>query len=115
MLEKESARRVPVELDTSSQVATPTSLPGRKSVESPKVAYILSRFPKLTETFVLYELLAVEQEGIDVDLYPLWRERTKILHPEAVALLERARFQPAVSLRIIAAHIHYWTADDARN
>ena len=27
-----------------------------------KVAYVMSRFPKLTETFVLFEILAVEQQ-----------------------------------------------------
>jgi colanic acid/amylovoran biosynthesis glycosyltransferase len=41
-----------------------------------KVAYIVSRFPKLTETFILNELFAVEKQGVQVELYPLQREKT---------------------------------------
>ena len=40
----------------------------------PKVAYLMSRFPKLTETFILYEMLAVEQQGVQIALYPLMRD-----------------------------------------
>ena len=36
-----------------------------------KVAYIMSRFPKLTETFVLFEMVAVERQGVQIELYPL--------------------------------------------
>ena len=50
-----------------------------------KVAYVMSRFPKLTETFVLYEMLAVEEQGVDVELYPLLREREPVVHHDAVA------------------------------
>lgn len=73
----------------------------------PKVAYIMSRFPKLTETFILYEMLAVEQHGVQVELYPLLRERATLLHPEAASLVERAHFQPLVSWPILRAHLHF--------
>ncbi len=33
-----------------------------------RVAYMMSRFPKLTETFILYEILAVEAQGTDVEI-----------------------------------------------
>jgi glycosyltransferase involved in cell wall biosynthesis len=61
------------------------------------VAYLVSRFPKLTETFVLYELLAVEREGLEVELHALQRERTRLRHPEAEAWLERAHFPSLLS------------------
>src|SRR5262249_20798454 len=60
----------------------------------PRVGYLVSRFPKLSETFVLYEILAVEAEGLEVEIYPLQRERARTLHPEAEALVERAKFTP---------------------
>ena len=44
----------------------------------PKIAYIMSRFPKLTETFVLYEILAMEEQGAQVELFPLLREKQKV-------------------------------------
>jgi glycosyltransferase involved in cell wall biosynthesis len=72
-----------------------------------KVAYIMSRFPKLTETFILYEMLALEQQGIQVELYPLLRERTTVMHPEAVPLVARAHFQPFLSWPILRAQLRF--------
>ncbi len=96
-----------------------------------KVAYIMSRFPKLSETFILYEILALEQQGVQIELYPLLRTRntgiqwdgaslwkklaermskqrgTVVMHPEAVPLVERAHFQPFLSRRILAAQIRF--------
>jgi len=73
-----------------------------------KVGYIMSRFPKLTETFVLYEILAVERGGLDVEILPLQRERTKVMHGEAERLVERARFTPfLLSWSLLWAHAHF--------
>jgi colanic acid/amylovoran biosynthesis glycosyltransferase len=72
-----------------------------------KVAYVMSRFPRLSETFVLYELLAVEDSGVEVELYPLIRERDDVVHPEALELCARASFQPFLSLPILRSQIHY--------
>jgi glycosyltransferase involved in cell wall biosynthesis len=72
-----------------------------------KVAYVMSRFPKLSETFVLGEILAVEEQGVEVELFPLLRERAEVIHPEAAALCRRARFQPFLSLPILRSQLHY--------
>jgi len=72
-----------------------------------KLAYVVSRFPKLTETFVLYELLAVEAQGVEVDLYPLLRHRDRRLHPEAEPLVRRARYQPFLSWPILRTQLWY--------
>jgi len=74
---------------------------------SPRVAYVVSRFPKLTETFILYEILAVQSLGVDVDLYPLQRERTTTMHPEAESMLATAHFQPLFSWSILRAQWYY--------
>ena len=68
---------------------------------------MMSRFPKLSETFILYELLAVEDEGIQVDVYPLLRERQSVVHAEAAALVERAHYEPFVSRAILASQLHF--------
>jgi glycosyltransferase involved in cell wall biosynthesis len=73
----------------------------------PKVAYVMSRFPKLTETFVLYEMLAVERSGVPVEIFPLLRERAPVMHSEARALVDRAHFQPFLSWAILRAHGHF--------
>ncbi|MGH2427409.1 MAG: glycosyltransferase [Candidatus Limnocylindria bacterium] len=73
----------------------------------PRVAYIMSRFPKLTETFILYEILAMEGSGVRVELYPLLREREAIVQPEAVALVERAHYLPFISMAILRSQLHF--------
>lgn len=60
-----------------------------ESLSRRKVAYVVSRFPKLTETFVLFEMLAVEKLGIDVEIYPLLRARNTATHPEGASLLKK--------------------------
>src|SRR5688572_17010117 len=67
----------------------------------------MSRFPKLTETFVFYEILALEAQGITVEIYPLLREHQPVAHPEVELWLGRARFQPFVSLSMLRAHAHF--------
>jgi len=75
------------------------------------VAYVMSRFPKLTETFVLYEIAALEAKGVPVEVYPLLREHQARLHPEAQAWLNRAHFHPFLSKRILKAQLHFLRED----
>jgi glycosyltransferase involved in cell wall biosynthesis len=70
-----------------------------------RVAYIMSRFPKLTETFVLYEILAMEGQDVDVAIYPLLRERPGVIHEDARQLVARANYTPLLSLPIIGANL----------
>lgn len=72
-----------------------------------KVAYIMSRFPKLSETFVLYEMLALQQQGVDVEVFPLINERAKVVHDEAKPFVERAHYLPVLSLPILKANLHF--------
>jgi colanic acid/amylovoran biosynthesis glycosyltransferase len=88
-------------------VGVATELEEDGPIPSARVAYITSRFPKLTETFVLYEILAVEDTGVRVELYPLHRERQAVAHPEADALTERAHFLPLVSPAVLATQL-WW-------
>lgn len=72
-----------------------------------KVAYIMSRFPKLSETFVLNEMIALEHLGADVQVYPLLRARQAVAHPDAARWVRRAHFSPFLSLPILAANAHF--------
>ncbi len=71
--------------------------------EARPVAYVMSRFPKLTETFVLFEALEMERQGTPVEIYPLLRERCEVMHPEAQSMVERAHYTPLLSSAIVAA------------
>jgi len=72
-----------------------------------KVAYTMSRFPKLTETFILYEMEAMEEAGITVELFPLLREKQEVQHPEVEKYLKKAHFHPFISPKIARANLHY--------
>jgi glycosyltransferase involved in cell wall biosynthesis len=85
-------------------LATPHAAQSRPGL---KVAYIMSRFPKITETFVLYEMLALEEQGVQVEVYPLQRERTQVMHPEARPFVARAHFTPLLSWPILQAQFYY--------
>lgn len=78
---------------------------GRDRTTDAPVAYVMSRFPKLTETFILFELLAVERMGQRVELYPLLRQREPVSHPEATALIPRAHYAPFLSRAILGSQV----------
>lgn len=72
-----------------------------------KLAYIVSRFPKLTETFVLQEILEMERLGVAVEIYPLLHHQEAVIQPEVEQLVQRARFFPFFSLVFLSAHWHF--------
>lgn len=72
-----------------------------------RIAYIMSFFPKLTETFILYEILALEELGVPVEIYPLMRTRQRLTHPEAAQVVKRAHFYPFLSFPILRAQWHF--------
>lgn len=75
----------------------------------PKVAYIMSRFPKISETFILFEMIEQERNGVQIELYPLLHEKQPVSHPEVEKYLQRANFHPFVSLPILKANWHYFS------
>jgi colanic acid/amylovoran biosynthesis glycosyltransferase len=72
-----------------------------------RVAYLMSRFPKVTETFVLFEMLELEKLGFEIEIFPLLREREPVTHDEARALIERAHYTPFLSPSILAANLAF--------
>lgn len=69
---------------------------------TPRVAYVVSRFPRLTETFVVDEALAVVAAGADVRLHPLHRERADVVQPGVAALAPRVEQRRLGSPRVLA-------------
>lgn len=54
-----------------------------------RIGYVVSRFPKTTETFILREMQAVEGCGREVDVFAINRERREIVQPGAARYLDR--------------------------
>jgi glycosyltransferase involved in cell wall biosynthesis len=72
-----------------------------------RVAYLVSRFPKLSETFVLYEMIELERLGVDVSLFPLIHEREPSVQPGAEPFVERMQVIRPWSRAALAAQ-WYW-------
>jgi colanic acid/amylovoran biosynthesis glycosyltransferase len=70
-----------------------------------RIAYMMSRFPKLTETFVLYEMLAMETVGQTIEIYPLINQKESVVQEEARNLTNRARYTGFISLAILLQNL----------
>ncbi|CAG0938719.1 partial N-acetyl-alpha-D-glucosaminyl L-malate synthase, partial [Candidatus Brocadiaceae bacterium] len=69
-----------------------------------KVAYIVSRFPHLPETFILREMEELESQGWEVALYPIINQSPKIVHATAKLWLARVHRMAYFSSDTIAAN-----------
>ncbi len=94
---KKVARWDPVKHDKIKHDTLQTKLP--------RLAYVMSRFPKITETFVLYEILEMQKRGLPVEIYPLLREHQHVAHPEAIDLCKRAHYTSLVSVAVFMSNI----------
>ena len=72
-----------------------------------RVGYVVSRFPKLSETFILNEMLELERIGIRVELFPLVRERESSMQPGAAAFVKRMIVVRPASRALLAAQWHW--------
>jgi len=72
-----------------------------------RIAYLMSRFPKISETFILYEIVALEELGLQVEIFPLVREREPMQHREAERLAARAHDVRLVSRAVLRAQLHW--------
>ncbi len=81
--------------------------------DAPRVAYVMSAFPTVTETFILFEILELERTGVHVEIFPLRPRGEETSHPEAGPLVARTRYARLASLPTLAAQVH-WLRRDPR-
>lgn len=65
----------------------------------------MSRFPKLTETFVLNDVIGLAAHGFEVEVFPLLRERQAVVHDDAARVAARAHYLPFLSPAIVASNV----------
>lgn len=70
-----------------------------------KIAYIMSRFPHLPETFIMREMTEMAATGHEIFLYPLIFQSDPVVHPEAAAWIPKAHAEPYFSGRIAASNL----------
>jgi len=73
-----------------------------------KVAYLMSRFPHLPETFILREMTELRDQGWQIYLYPLILQKQTVVHREAQEWLPHAHNAPLASWKVIAANLSAW-------
>ncbi|MEY4069490.1 MAG: hypothetical protein RL721_104 [Candidatus Eisenbacteria bacterium] len=64
-------------------------------MSTPRVAYVLRAFPRLSETFLLHEILAQRARGVEVRVFAFERVQDERMHPEAERLLPEVTFVDA--------------------
>ncbi|HKW13492.1 MAG TPA: glycosyltransferase [Candidatus Krumholzibacteria bacterium] len=72
-------------------------------VRTPRIAYVASEFPRLTETFVLREVGEMERRGIAVSLFSIRPRPTRTLHADAKPYLEKTHYAPWFGVAHMAA------------
>lgn len=69
------------------------------------VAVLMSRFPTVTETFILREMIEMERQGQPVRLVPMLKDSPPVIHDAAKPWLDVALYTPYLSPAIIAANL----------
>jgi colanic acid/amylovoran biosynthesis glycosyltransferase len=68
------------------------------------IAYLMSRFPHLPETFILREMTELERQGWSISLYPLILQKQSVVHTEAQPWIPRAARLPYFSGPVLASN-----------
>lgn len=61
----------------------------------PRIAYVLKRFPRLSETFVLNELLELERQGVEVEIFSLLKPPPEGRHALLAELKAPVHYLPS--------------------
>lgn len=72
-----------------------------------RVAYILHRFPYLTETFIMREMYSVREEGVNITIFSLLAPLHKVVHEQAKELLPNTVYSPFLSWAVMRAQFHF--------
>jgi colanic acid/amylovoran biosynthesis glycosyltransferase len=75
---------------------------------SKTIAYLDSRFPLITHTFVLNEILELNELGWDIELYPMIREASTVSHRGVQSVMAHVHYLKVPSLSCIRAW-GYWS------
>ncbi len=67
--------------------------------ESGTIAYLLKRYPRLSETFILHEMLALEAQGYKLRVYSMMNPEETVVHPDVQRLNAPVTYLPEVHWR----------------
>lgn len=67
-----------------------------------KVAYIVTWYPKITETFVVFEALGLAEHGVEASIYPIRRSKETVQHSGAERIADRVFAGPLIGFGVAA-------------
>jgi colanic acid/amylovoran biosynthesis glycosyltransferase len=70
-----------------------------------EIGVLMSRFPSVTETFILREMIEMERQGMPVRVVSMIQETPPVLHEAVKPWIPRALFTPFLSAHVIAANL----------
>lgn len=79
-----------------------------------KIGYVLKRFPRLSETFILNEMLALERQGVEIEVFSLKRPLEEQAHPRLKELRARVHYVSGERTPGTAAAANAWGGMTAR-
>lgn len=72
-----------------------------------RVAYVLIRFPNVTATFIMDELLWIRRQGVDIEILSLLQPEPGPVHTRSQQLMPFVHYAPVWSTRTLAAFFHF--------
>jgi glycosyltransferase involved in cell wall biosynthesis len=108
--------------------------------ERPRIAYLVKTFPRLSETFILNEILGVEKLGLELTIFSLRKQplEAEPVHPDVARVKGPVRYIPSLVrplwppglLLLLSSHLallftapqryfatlrfHFWSGNDPR-
>ena len=73
-----------------------------------KVGYVLKRFPRLSETFILNEILELERRGVEVTVFCMLKPNECRFHPQIATLKAKTHYLDDLDSR----KWHQWLSDE---
>ena len=78
----------------------------------PLVGYIIKMFPRLSETFILNEILELEAQGMELRIFSMKRPTEAVAHEKVKAVRSPVCYLPETfrqaPLRIVSCQYHVW-------
>lgn len=72
-----------------------------------RVAYMVSRFPSVSETFILNEMEWVQKQGVKVYVFSMMRPRPGPVHEQARKMMDVVHYSPYLSWRVLLANFYF--------
>src|SRR5436189_1832002 len=77
-----------------------------------RIGYVIKMFPRLSETFILNEILELEQQGLAVRIFSLKRPVDTVLHEQTKYVSSPISYLPEkfqqAPFRVVRSHLHVW-------